>query len=79
MAEREKQITLIAKLTLSWQMTLRWVLGLWVRPRVQADADGNIGVGDDKPVCYVLDSYALSSVLILDKCCENKKRKATYE
>ena len=47
MAEQEKQITLIAKLTLSWQMTLRWVLGLWVRPRVQADADGNIGIGDD--------------------------------
>jgi glycerol-3-phosphate O-acyltransferase len=72
MAEQEKQITLIAKLTLSWQMTLRWVLGLWVKPRVQADADGNIGIGDDKPVCYVLDSYALSSVLILDKCCEQQ-------
>jgi glycerol-3-phosphate O-acyltransferase len=37
-----------------------------------ADADGNIGINGDQPVCYVMDSYALSSVLILDKCCETQ-------
>ena len=72
MAKQEKPDTLIAKLKLQWYLSLRGILGLWVRHRVQADADGNIGVGDDKPVCYVLDSYALSSVLILDKCCEQQ-------
>lgn len=72
MAKQEKHITWIAKLTLGWQMVLRWILGLWVKPRVLSDADGNIGVSDDRPVCYVLESYALSSVLILDKCCEKQ-------
>ena len=45
---------------------------LWVKPRMQPDADGNMGISDQRPVCYVLDSYALSSVLILDSCCEEQ-------
>jgi len=73
MDKQEKQITLIAKLKLRWYLLLRNLLCLWVKPRIQADADGNIGAGDNKPVCYVMDSYALSSVLILDKCCEQKE------
>ncbi len=73
MAKQHEQITLIAKLKLRWYLTLRWVLGLWVRSRIQADADGNTGISDDRPVCYVLDAYALSSVLILDSCCEQQQ------
>ena len=72
MAKQEAQITLIDKLKLHWYMVLRAILGLWVKPRIQADADGNIGVNDGKTVCYVLDSYALSSILILDKCAERQ-------
>ncbi len=72
MGKQDKQITLIAKLKLHWYLTLRAILSLWVKPRIKADADGNIGSGSDRPVCYVLDSYALSSVLILDKCCEKQ-------
>jgi glycerol-3-phosphate O-acyltransferase len=73
MGKQEKPITLIAKLKLRWHVMLRGILGSWVKPRIQADADGNIGIGDDKPVCYVMDSYALSSILILDKCCEQQE------
>jgi glycerol-3-phosphate O-acyltransferase len=73
MAKQHEQITLGAKLELRWYLTLRWVLGLWVRFRVQADADGNTGISDERPVCYVLDAYALSSVLILDSCCEQQQ------
>jgi glycerol-3-phosphate O-acyltransferase len=73
MGKQEKPITLIAKLKLRWYMMLRGILGSWVKPRIQADADGNIGIGGDKPVCYVMDSYALSSILILDKCCEQQE------
>ena len=72
MAKQNAHITLIEKLKLQWFMLLRYILGLWVKPRIHADADGNIGVNDDKTVCYVLDSYALSSVLILDKCAEQQ-------
>ena len=63
---------MIDKLKLHWFLFLRSILGLWVKPRIQADADGNIGVNDGKTVCYVLDSYALSSVLILDSCAERQ-------
>ncbi len=73
MRKQEKQSTLIAKLKLRWYLLLRAILCLWVKPRIQTDADGNIGIDDARPVCYVLDSYALSSVLILDKCCEQQK------
>ena len=73
MGKQEEPITLIAKLKLRWYLLLRGLLGLWVKPRIQADADGNIGAGGHTPVCYVMDSYALSSVLILDKCCEQQE------
>ncbi len=72
MAKQEQQDTLIAKLKLRWYLFLRAILGLWVKPRIQPDADGNIGISSNSPVCYVLDSYALSSVLVLDRCCEEK-------
>lgn len=61
------------KVKLRWNLLLRWILCLWVKPRIQPDADGNTGISGDQPVCYVMDSYALSSVLILDKCCEQQK------
>ncbi|MGD9020738.1 MAG: glycerol-3-phosphate 1-O-acyltransferase PlsB [Lysobacterales bacterium] len=73
MTEQQQPITLIARLRLRWYLALRRVLMLWVRFRVQADADGNTGTSDDRPVCYVLDAYALSSVLILDSCCEQQQ------
>jgi len=67
-----KQNTLIAKFKLRWYLILRAILSLWVKPRIQADVDGNFGAESGKPVCYVMDSYALSSILILDKCCEQQ-------
>lgn len=73
MAKQEKPDSLIAKLKLQWYLILRGIQGLWVKHRIQADADGNIGSNDGRPICYVMDSYALSSVLILDKCCEEQK------
>jgi len=63
-----------AKLRLRWFLLLRWLLGLWVKPRIKPDADGNIGIEGLQPVCYVMDSYALSSILILDRCCERQGR-----
>ena len=65
-------MTIAARLKLHWYLLLRWILMLWVKPRIQADADGNTGINGDQPVCYIMNSYALSSVLILDKCCETQ-------
>ena len=72
MSKQELPTTVIEKLTLRWYLLLRDILSLWVKPKIQADADGNIGAAGDQPVCYVMDAYALSSVLILDKYCEEK-------
>lgn len=68
----EQQLSLTARLKFRWYLLLRGILCLWVKPRIHADADGNIGISDGRPVCYVMDTYALSSVLILDKCCEQQ-------
>jgi len=73
MGKQDTKLDLITKLRLHWFLLLRWILYLWVKPRIKADSDGNIGSNGDRPVCYVMDSYALSSVLILDKCCELQK------
>ena len=73
MSKQKKLTTLITQLRLRWYLVLRSILSLWVKPRIKADADGNTGAGSDKPVCYVMDSYALSSILILDKYCEQQK------
>ncbi len=66
-------MTLTDKLKLRWYLLLRWILGLWVKPRILPDADGKTGTNGAQPVCYIMDSYALSSVLILDRCCEQQK------
>ncbi len=72
-ADTKGRLTAIAAgLRLRWYLLLGWILDLWVKPRIQPDADGNIGIKTRQAVCYVMDSYALSSVLILDKCCEQQ-------
>jgi glycerol-3-phosphate O-acyltransferase len=51
-------------------LLLRWILHIWVRARVLPDPFTDSGIDPDKPTCYVLDTYAMSSVLILDRCCQ---------
>ena len=60
----------LAKLKLSWLMMWRGVLHWWVRSRILPEPFDDIIIDPTKPVCYVIDSYALSTLLILDKCCE---------
>jgi glycerol-3-phosphate O-acyltransferase len=63
---------LMMRIRMRWKLLLRGILHLWVKSRVLPDALGEIGVEHGQPVCYVMDDYALSSVLILDKCCEQQ-------
>lgn len=72
MLNEENKPGWIENLKLRWYVLLRNILNLWVKPKIKADADGNIGTDGKQPVCYIMDSYALSSVLILDKICEQK-------
>ena len=72
MQNQENHANWIIALKLRWYLIVRDIMSLWVKPRIKADADGNIGTDGDRPVCYVMDTYALTSVLILDKCCEKQ-------
>ncbi|MDH4020364.1 MAG: hypothetical protein OEU84_12270, partial [Xanthomonadales bacterium] len=73
MGKQNTKLKLMDELKLRWFLLLRDILALWVKPRIKTDPDGNTGSNGDRPVCYVMDSYALSSVLILDKYCEKQK------
>ncbi len=43
MGKQETKLNLTDKLKLRWYLVLRSILGLWVKPRIKADPDGNIG------------------------------------
>lgn len=49
------------------RQSLRRVLHLWIKSTCVPETVKDWGIDPDKPVFYVLDTYALSSVLILDE------------
>ncbi|MDX1459757.1 MAG: glycerol-3-phosphate 1-O-acyltransferase PlsB [Xanthomonadales bacterium] len=61
-----------SRIRIRWQLMLRGILHWWVKARALPDPDGRFGVERGKAVCYVMDDYALSSVLILDRMCEEQ-------
>ncbi|MCF6264625.1 MAG: glycerol-3-phosphate 1-O-acyltransferase PlsB [Xanthomonadales bacterium] len=65
-----KQLSIGQRLRLYWQLLLRAIVHLWVRSKVLPDPVVDAGLKLDIPTCYILDSYSLSSLLILDKACE---------
>ena len=66
-------IGFFAKLKLRWFLFLRTILHLWVRSKTLPKPFDDLQIDLDKPICYIIDSYALSSLLILDRCCEELK------
>ena len=62
--------SLFAKLRLRWFLFLRAVLHLWVKAKSLPKPFDDLQIDLDKPICYIIDSYALSSLLILDRACE---------
>jgi glycerol-3-phosphate O-acyltransferase len=70
MQQARKTVPVSSRLRLRWQMMLRAVLHWWIKARALPDLAGNMGAAADATVCYVMDDYALSSVLILDRVCE---------
>ena len=59
-----------ASLRLRWYLLLRTVLHWWVKAKTLPAPFEDLDIDLDKPVCYVIDSYALTSLLILDRSCE---------
>ena len=64
------QIGFFAKLKLRWFLLLRAILHGWVKARTLPQPFDDLQIELDKPVCYIVDSYSLSSLLILDRSCE---------
>jgi glycerol-3-phosphate O-acyltransferase len=58
-------------LRIKWLLLLRAILHLWVRSKVFPEPLNQSGINPDNAVCYVMDTYALSSLLVLDKACES--------
>lgn len=52
-----------------WLRFLGWLLHLWVRSTVLPEDLDELAIDPDRPVFYVLDTYALTSLLILDRIC----------
>ena len=67
------KIGFIASLKLRWYLLLRAILHWWVKAKSLPSPFEDLDIDLQKPVCYVIDSYSLSSLLILDKACEDLK------
>jgi glycerol-3-phosphate O-acyltransferase len=65
-----QRLSLLQYFRLKWYLALRAVLHIWVRSKLFPGPLGNAGINPDIPACYIMDTYALSSVLILDRACE---------
>jgi glycerol-3-phosphate O-acyltransferase len=70
MSARTGKMGLFTRLKLLWFLLLRSILHLWVRARILPQPFEDLELDRDKPICYVIDSYALTTLLILDRSCE---------
>jgi len=72
MSQHSPKFGLFTRLKLLWFGLLRSILHLWVKVRVLPEPFADLELDRDKPICFVIDSYALTTLLILDKACEEK-------
>jgi glycerol-3-phosphate O-acyltransferase len=66
------KIGIFTRLKLLWFRLLRAILLLWVKARILPEPFTDLELDRDKPICYVIDSYELTTLLILDKACEEQ-------
>mgnify|MGYP000538382078 CR=1 FL=1 len=55
---------------LLWFQALRSIIHIWVKPKILPDPFEDLELERGKPLVFVIDSYALSDLLILDRACE---------
>jgi len=65
--------TLRTQLKLRWYSLLETTLHWWVKSRVIPHPVTELELDPDKPVLYALDNYALTSILILDRSCQDNE------
>jgi glycerol-3-phosphate O-acyltransferase len=64
-------IPALKRLQLTWLGLLRRILHWWVRSTILPENLNELGVDPERPVFYVLDTYALTSLLIVDQICKD--------
>lgn len=71
MSTHQPKPGLLASLTLRWYLLLERILHWWVKSRALPDPISDLELDPGKPVCYAIDTYALTSILILDRSCRD--------
>ena len=59
----------VARIYRVWLSLLRRILHWWVRSTVVPEDLSELGIDPERPVFYVLDTYALTSLLIVEQIC----------
>lgn len=62
---------MLKRAQLAWLGLLRRILHWWVRSNILPENLDDLGVDLERPVFYVLDTYALTSLLIVDQVCKD--------
>jgi len=71
MSIQSSRIGPVAYFKLRFLELLEWVLHGWVKTRSLPDPVTDLGISTEVPVCYAVDIYALSNILILDRSCRD--------
>jgi glycerol-3-phosphate O-acyltransferase len=72
MSTQSPKFGFFTRMKLLWFRLLRFTLHLWVKARILPEPFEDLELDRDKPICFVIDSYSLANLLILDKACEEK-------
>ena len=67
MSTQNPKFGFFTRMKLLWFQLLRSTLHLWVKARILPEPFEDLELDRDQPLCFVIDSYSLTSLLILDK------------
>ena len=72
MQSKRPDIGFFKRLKLAWFQLMRSILHLWVRSTTLPSPFEELELDREKPICYVIDWYENTNLLILDKACEDQ-------
>ncbi|MFT6051389.1 MAG: glycerol-3-phosphate O-acyltransferase [Halioglobus sp.] len=73
MTSSKPHLSVFQILRLKWYSLLRYILHIPVRSRIFSSSNEHHPVDPNVPVCYIMDSNSLPSLLVLDKACQTSE------